>query len=155
MLVTMNFDFTNPVHAQLFTQVCAQCTSAGIPMQMHDFTSAPVAPVPTPVSTPAPAPKTYAPAEDVQCQWVQNKTLVTYTLADGDYVGQTGARKTLNARLRNAGAEWIADKKAWKFASTKKAEEFIASTSALVTAQEIEAVREKAAQRAAKKAAQA
>ena len=173
MLVTMNFDFANPVHAQIFAQVCAQCTSASVPMQMHDFASVSatsVAPTPTPVSTPASTPKEYAPATDVECAWVLNKTLVTYTLADGKYAGQTGVRKTLNARLRSAGAEWNAEKKAWAFKSSKAALAFVESDVAahydtldgisvehptLVTAQEIESVREKAQARASKKGAQA
>ena len=152
MLVTMNFDVTNPTHAQLFAQMCAQCASVGVPMQMHDLAPVGVAPTPVPVSTPVVAPKVYEPATDVQCKWVQEKNYVSYTLADGKYVGQTGARKTLNARLRTAGAEYNAEKKAYKFASTKKAEEFVANTSALVSASDIEAVREKAQARALKKA---
>lgn len=152
MLVAMNFDLTNVSHAQIFAQVCALASQANVPTQVGAPTQAP-----TPVSAPvcAPAPKAYAPAEDVQCAWVQDKTKVSYTLTDGKYVGQTGARKTLNARLRNAGATYDTSAKAWKFATSKKAEEFVASTSALVTAAEIEAVRTKAAERAAKKGAQA
>lgn len=142
--VLFQFDFTNPTHAQLFASV----VGAGVPMQMIGTGTS----VPTQVSTPVAEPKVYAPAEDVQCAWVQDKTKVSYTLADGKYVGQTGARKTLNARLREAGATWDASAKAWKFASTKKAEEFVANTSALVTAAEIEAVRAKAQARAQKKA---
>lgn len=152
MLVAMNFDLTNPAHEELFKNLCVQCASAGVPVQMG---ATPVAPTPTPVSTPAPAPKTYAPAEDVQCVWVHDKTRVSYTLADGKYAGQTGVRKVLNARLRNAGAEYNAEHKAYVFKSTKAAEKFIADTSALVTAAEIEAVRAKAQERAAKKGAQA
>jgi len=140
--VLFQFDFANPVHAQLFASV----VGAGVPMQMVG------ADAPTPVTKPVSEPKVYAPAEDVQCVWVQDKTRVAYTLADGKYVGQTGARKTLNARLRESGATWDASAKAWKFASTKKAEEFVANTSALVTAAEIEAVRAKAQARAQKKA---
>lgn len=157
MLVAMNFDFTNPSHAQLFAHVYAQCVSAGVPVQMSELASVPVAPVSTPVPvTPVATPtKSYAPATDVQCVWVVDKTKVSYTLADGKYVGQTGARKTLNARLRDAGATYDATAKVWKFASSKKAEDFVAKTSALVTAQEIEAVREKAQARALKKGAQA
>ena len=152
MLVAMNFDLTNVSHAQIFAQVCALASQACVPMQMGAPTQAPTL-VSTPVSAPAPAPKAYEPASDVQCAWVHDKTKVTYTLTDGKYVGQTGARKTLNARLRNAGATYDASAKAWKFATSKKAEEFVASASALVTAAEIEAVRTKAAERAAKKGA--
>lgn len=147
--VLFSFDFSNPVHAQLFANV----VGAGVPMQMLGAdTSVSGAQSQTQVSTPKTVTKTYDPAVDVACKWVQNKTGVTYTLADGKYVGQAGARKTLNARLRSAGATWDGEKKVWKFASTKKAEEFVANTSALVSAQEIEEVRAKAQARAEKKA---
>jgi len=142
--VLFQFDFANPVHAQLFASVAG----AGVPMQMLGVS----VPTPTPVSTPVAEPKVYAPAEDVACVWVADKTKVSYTLADGKYVGQTGVRKTLNARLRDAGATYDATAKAWKFASSKKAQEFVDNTSALVSASEIEAVRAKAQARAAKKA---
>lgn len=145
--VLFQFDFSNPVHAQMFASV----VGAGVPMQML---GAGVSGVDTQAqaNTPVSEPKTYAPAEDVECKWVQDKTKVSFTLADGKYAGQTGVRKTLNARLRKAGATYDASAKAWKFVSTKKAEEFVANTSALVTAQEIEEVRAKAQARAEKKA---
>ena len=153
MLVAMNFDLTNPMHQNTFAQICALASQVGVPMQMN-------APMPVATSTPiasAPTttPKVYDPAVDVQCAWVVDKTKVSYTLADGKYVGQTGVRKTLNARLRDAGATYDTTVKAWKFASSKKAQEFADSTSALVTASEIEDVRAKAQARAEKKAAKA
>ena len=145
--VLFQFDFTNPVHAQLFASV----VGAGVPMQMMGAGVSESTPQ-TEVNAPVVKAKVYAKAEDVSCVWVQDKTKVSYTLADGKYVGQTGARKTLNARLRNAGATYDASAKVWKFASSKKAEEFVANTSALVSAQEIEDVRAKAQARAEKKA---
>ena len=168
--VLFQFDFTNPVHAQLFASV----VGAGVPMQrVGAGVSTPTpAQVSTPVSTPVAEPKVYAPAQDVLCTWVVDKTHVSYTLVDGKYVGQSGVRKSLNARLRNAGAEWNADKKAWKFASAKKAQDFVSADTAkyceredvlavdvlvaqyptVVTAQEIESVRAKAQARAQKRA---
>ena len=175
--VLFQFDFNNPVHAQLFANV----VGAGIPMQLigtgvqTPVTTQESTPEPTQVSKPVAETKTYAPAEDVLCTWDVDKTKVTYTLADGKYAGQSGVRKTLNARLRNAGAIWDADKKAWKFASSKKANEFVRADMAqycdrkdvlavdptvalyptVVTAAEIEAVRAKAQARAEKKAQKA
>ena len=145
--ITFTLDLTNPAHATWMAQALASATPLGV-----TFTMGTDVPAPTQVSTPVAEPKTYAPAQDVQCVWVQDKTKVSYTLADGKYVGQTGARKTLNARLREAGATYDASVKAWKFASSKKAEEFVTNTSALVTAAEIEGVRAKAQARALKKA---
>ena len=171
-MTAFNFDFTNTTHTQAFAQMCAIATQAGVPMQVmgaYMNTGACVSDMGTQAqaSTPTPTPKVYAPAEDVACQWLVDKTRVTYALADGKYAGQTGVRKTLNARLRNAGAEWDADKKAWVFKSTAAAKKFVeADVSAhydtldgieypyptLVTAQEIEGVRAKAQARAEKKA---
>lgn len=147
-MTIFNFDLANVTHATAFAQICALATQAGVPMQVGTSTTGTQAQASTPTQTP----KVYAPAEDVQCKWVQDKCKVTYTLEDGKYVGQTGARKTLNARLREAGATWDASAKAWKFASSKKASDFVANTSALVSASDIEAVRAKAQARADKKA---
>ena len=151
MMTVFNFDLTNPTHAQVFAQVCALTSQAGVPMQVMG-TSVSDTGAQAQVSTPAPAPKVYAPAEDVQCKWVQDGMYVSYTLEDGKYAGQTGVRKTLNARLRGANAEYVAEKKAYKFASKKAAEKFVAETSALVSASDIESVRAKAQARAEKKA---
>ena len=185
MMTAFNFDFTNTTHTQAFAQMCAIATQAGVPMQVmgaYMNTGACVSDMGTQAqaSTPTPTPKVYAPAEDVACQWLVEGTKVSYTLTDGKYVGQTGVRKTLNARLRNAGATWDASAKVWKFASKAKAEKFAHEDSyahipgdtpeakaqwvsdnfetrpdmlyTLVTAQEIEGVRAKAQARAEKKA---
>lgn len=168
MMTLFNFDFTNPTHTQVFAQVCALATQAGVPMQVM---GAGVSDMGTQVQASTPtqtqAPKVYAPAEDVACQWLVDKTRVTYALANGKYAGQSGVRKTLNARLREAGATWDADKKAWVFKSTAAAKKFVEADvcahydtldgieypyPTIVTAQEIEAVRAKAQARAEKKA---
>lgn len=154
-MTCFNFDFTNPTHANVFAQMCALAAQAGVPMQMLGGAPAPTHVSDAQASAPALAPtpvKTYAPAEDVQCKWVQDGMYVRYTLADGKYAGTTSVRKTLNARLREAKAVYDASKKAYKFASKVAAQKFVDSTSALVTAHDIEAVRAKAQARAEKKA---
>ena len=179
MLTVFNFDLANPVHASVFAQVCALTTQANVPMQVGVGASTPATPVSSVnvASAPVETPKTYAPAEDVACKWVQDKSRVTYTLADGKYVGQTGVRKTLNKRLKDGGATWDGEKKAWTFKSSKAAEAFVSKDHyahvpgdtpeakaqwlaensiegyyTVVTAAEIEAVRAKAEARAQKKA---
>lgn len=158
MMTVFNFDLSNPLHANAFAQVLALATQANVPMQVG------VGGKQTNIeeqNTPTPTQKTYAPACDVACVWVVDGTKVSYELEKGvvskdgkenKYVGQSGVRKTLNARLREGGATWDSEKKVWKFASKAKAETFAQNTSALVTADEIEEVRAKAQARAEKKA---
>ena len=157
MMTVFNFNFDNPIHNEVFKQMTALAVQYGVPMQTMVGSNVSTTVSESMIQSASPTPeskiqKTYAPATDVQCKWVQDKNRVSYTLADGKYVGQTGARKTLKARLRAAGAEYDASTKSWKFTTSKKAADFVANTSALVTAADIENVRAKAQARAEKKA---
>lgn len=110
------------------------------------------------------APKTYEDVtEDTQCKFIavpktpKAKTCVcvkAVTLEDG-YIGEASVRKVLNSRIREAGGVWNKDVKAYEFKSAKAASDFIANTSALVTADEHNERRHKAAERKARKAQRA
>lgn len=173
-IVALAVDFTQASHASAFAQIITLATQAGIPVQVGVGASAPVAQADAPANAQAQAPKAYEDVHDVALRLVVDKAYVSYASLAGKYVGESGVRKALNARIREAGGVWDADRKAYKFASAKAANKFAETASnaavdasedakramledadthwvALVTAQEWQAQRDKAAARKAKK----
>lgn len=145
MRVYFDIDLAN--NAQLFTDIVSKLATAGISITTGD---APASQTTTP-EKPKKAHKLES-VHDVVLKWVSDGTSVSYTTADGKYVGEICVRRVMNGRLRTAGATWDKDARKWVFASKDAVKAFVTSTSAVVTANEWQAQRDKAAERAAKRA---
>ena len=129
-------------------QALATLAQAGIKVTLGDASASPAA-----SDKPAKAskPREYAAVHDVTCVWhVADNGGVTYTHADGSYVGESGVRKVLNARLRSLGGVWDKDNRVWVLPTDARPED---GSAADVTAEEWQAARDAAAARAAKRAA--
>ena len=86
--------------------------------------------------TVAPAPKqSETPTERTGevCMWVREGTYVSTATAGGKFIGRSGIRKILNARIRNAGGKYDKAHKAYKFPNEQAAIDFVNGTSAEVT----------------------
>jgi len=89
--------------------------------------------------------------------WHVKDNLVTYTHKDGKYLHEKAVRNVLNALVKASGATYDADVKAWVFRKGNNrdlagAKAFVASATTTVTADEINAVRDKWTEKSAKKA---
>lgn len=171
-VIAIAIDFANVAHAQAFAQIAALAAQNGMALQVGVGASAP-APA-TAVAQPTAevkAPKTYAPTEDTLVRLVVDKTLVKAVTLDGKFIGASGVRKVVNARIREAGGAWDAEHKAYKFTKSAKAIAFAEQETlnavgvkgesvvtaecpyvALVTAEQWQAQRDRAVARAEKKA---
>lgn len=86
--------------------------------------------------TVAPAPKqSQTPTERAGevCMWVREGVYVSTATAGGKFVGRSGIRKILNARIRKAGGTYDKAHKAYKFPNEQTAIDFVNSVSATVT----------------------
>ena len=86
--------------------------------------------------TVAPAPKqSETPTERTGevCMWVREGAYVSTATAGGKFIGRSGIRKILNARIRNAGGKYDKAHKAYKFQNEQAAIDFVNGTSAEVT----------------------
>ncbi len=84
----------------------------------------------------APAPKqSQTPTERAGevCMWVRDGAYVSTATAGGKFVGRSGIRKILNARIRKAGGTYDKAHKAYKFPNEQNAIDFVNATSATVT----------------------
>lgn len=84
----------------------------------------------------APAPKqSQTPTErgGEVCMWVRDGAYVSTATAGGKFIGRSGIRKILNARIRNAGGKYDKAHKAYKFQTEQAAIDFVNGTSAEVT----------------------
>lgn len=98
-------------------------------------------------------PKAYAEVHDVDCMYHVNANGgVTYTYADDkqSYVGESGIRKCVNAKLRALGGVWDKDARVWILPTDNRPADGKIVT---VLAAEWQAARDAAAARAAKRAA--
>lgn len=160
-------DLTNTEHAQALAQFIVLATQIGAQFQVGVGAAQADAPAP------APAPqREYEPTHDVVLRLVVDKAHVTYTAVNGGYVGESGIRKALNARIRKAGGVWDDERKAYKFPSPEAAQEYATSETieaskasdeaveaigagahdvAVVTAEQWQAQRDRAAAKAARK----
>lgn len=141
MRAFFDFDFSNERHMTAI----ATLAQAGITVMLGSAgTSVPACEKPA-------KPRTYAAVHDITCVWhVADNGGVTYTHADGSYVGESGVRKVLNARLRSLGGTWDKDARMWVLPTDNRPAD---GSAADVTAEEWQAARDKAAERAAKRAA--
>ena len=143
MKAFFDIDITNTAHLTAL----ATLAQAGITVTLGESAA--------PASGKAPAkaskPREYAACHDMTCIWhVADNGGVTYTHADGSYVGESGVRKVLNARLRSLGGTWDKDARVWILPTDARPED---GSAADVTAEEWQAARDAAAARAAKRAA--
>ena len=118
----------------------------------------------TPVATPAmptasatPVVYDHVDADFTDIAWHVKDNLVTYTHKDGKYMHEKAVRNVLNALVKASGATYDADAKAWVFRKGNNrdlagAKAFVASATTTVTADEINAVRDKWTEKSAKKA---
>lgn len=86
--------------------------------------------------TVAPAPKqSQTPTERAGevCMWVRDGVHVSTATAGGKFVGRSGIRKILNARIRKAGGTYDKAHKAYRFPNEQSAIDFVNSVSATVT----------------------
>ena len=169
-------DLANAEHAQALAQFITLATQVGAQFQVG--VGAP-APAPAPVQdAPEPEPepvREYKPTHDVVLALVADKAYVHCTTLDGKFVGESGVRKAVNARIRKAGGVWDQTHKAYKFPSAKAASNYVAGETdaaikartpegaepdasafpdgyfALVTAEQWQAQRDAAAARKARK----
>lgn len=121
-----------------------------------------VSKVSTPTLEPAiTEPKVYDHKEDTfsNFRFVQKDNTITYTHNDekGSYVHEKVVRAALNTRIKNAGGTWDKDAKIWVFntktgkRNIKDATEFVANNSHELTAEELNAVRDKWTESSAKR----
>lgn len=103
-------------------------------------------------ATPAPA-QYLPPAGDVACMYVRDGRYVTAALAGGAYIGRTGIRRIMQARIREGGGKWDQTHRAYVFADAATAQAFVKSADPTVTAAQWEAYRQAAAEKAQRKAA--
>ncbi len=119
-------------------------------------------------STTAPAPeapvhepKVYEHVSDSfsNFRFVLKDNTVTYTHADdkGTYLHEKAVRSALNARIKANGGTWDGDAKAWTFTKNGKrdikgAKDFVANNSHAVSADELNAIRDKWTEKSAKRA---
>lgn len=92
-------------------------------------------------------------------RFVLKDNTVTYTHADdkGTYLHEKAVRAALNTRIKACGGTWDKDAKAWVFSKNNKrdikgAKAFVEKNSHAITADEINAVRDKWTEKAAKRA---
>lgn len=143
-------DLTNADHASALAQFIMLATQVGAQFQVG--VGASQAPAQADAPAPAPAPKReYEPTHDVVLALVVDKAHVSYTTLEGKYVGESGIRKALNARIRKAGGVWDGERKAYKFPSPEDAQAFAGDGKVTVTAEEWQAQRDRAAAKAASK----
>lgn len=90
----------------------------------------------TEAHTVAPAPKqSQTPTERAGevCMWVREGVHVSTATAGGKFVGRSGIRKILNARIRKAGGTYDKAHKAYRFSNEQAAIDFVNNVSATVT----------------------
>ncbi len=92
-------------------------------------------------------------------RFVLKNNTVTYTHADdkGTYLHEKAVRSALNARIKAAGGTWDGEAKAWVFTKNGKrdikgAKDFVANNSHEVSADELNAIRDKWTEKSAKRA---
>lgn len=111
----------------------------------------------------APVVKTYEHAFEsfTDFMFVRKDNAITITHKDGKFLFEKAPRQVLNARLKANGATYDKDAKAWVFLTKsgkrdiKGATEFVANHSNEVTADEINAIRDKWTEKSAKRASKA
>lgn len=106
------------------------------------------------------APKVYEhTSEDFDnFMFVVRDNKVTYTHKDGTYLHEKAVRNVLNARIKACGGNYV--DKCWEFnkgdkRDIKGAKQFVANNSGVVTASEINAIRDKWTEKSAKRAKKA
>lgn len=118
---------------------------------------------PTSQSEVKPEPKTYEHTSEsfTDFMFVRKDNAITITHKDGKFLFEKAPRQALNARLKANGATYDKDAKAWVFLTKsgkrdiKGATEFVANHSNEVTAEEINAIRDKWTEKSAKRASKA
>jgi len=143
MRAYFELDMSNLEHLKALTALA----QAGVTVTLGESAA------PTSADKPAKAskPRTYAAVHDVTCVWhVADNGGVTYTYADGSYVSESGVRKCINAKLRGLGGVWDKNARVWVLPTDNRPQD---GESVTVTAEEWQAARDKAAERAAKRAA--
>ena len=94
----------------------------------------------TEAHTVAPAPKqSQTPTERAGevCMWVREGVHVSTATAGGKFVGRSGIRKILNARIRKAGGTYDKAHKAYRFSNEQAAIDFVNNVSATVTDEQL------------------
>ena len=110
-----------------------------------------------------PEPKTYKHTSEsfTDFMFVRKDNAITITHKDGKFLFEKAPRQALNARLKANGATYDKDAKAWVFLTKsgkrdiKGATEFVANHSNEVTADEINAIRDRWTEKSAKRASKA
>ena len=105
-------------------------------------------------------PKTYEHTSEsfTDFMFVRKDNTVTITHKDGKFLYEKAPRQALNARLKACGATYDKDAKAWVFltksgkSDIKGATEFVANHSNEITADEINAIRDRWTEKSAKRA---
>ena len=105
-------------------------------------------------------PKTYEHTSEsfTDFMFVRKDNTVTITHKDGKFLYEKAPRQALNARLKANGATYDKDAKAWVFLTKsgkrdiKGATEFVANHSNEITADEINAIRDRWTEKSAKRA---
>ena len=108
-------------------------------------------------------PKTYEHVSEgfTDFTFVRKDNAITITHKDGKFLFEKAPRQALNARLKANGATYDKDAKAWVFLTKsgkrniKGATDFVSNHSNEVTAEEINAIRDKWTEKSAKRASKA
>lgn len=124
---------------------------------LNSRTSNVSAPVSAPSAPVAPTVYDHVDADFTDVAWHVAENRVTYTHKDGKYMHEKAVRNVLNACLKAKGATYDADLKAWTFMNGTKrdikgANAFVASAPTIVSASDINAVRDAWTAKSAKKA---
>lgn len=130
-IVALAVDFANTDHVSALAQIMALATQAGIAIQVGVGASASA----VSESKPARERKPLADTADTFVRLAIDGKHVTFQTPDGKYLGTAGIRKVMNARVKDGGATWDADKKAWAFKSAQAARKWaVAQADAAVKA---------------------
>mgnify|MGYP004499114921 FL=1 len=142
-----------------FIEVTEECMSVLLQIAQSMGTTASAIPTPTHVEVPtsAPTPKVY---EHVDTDfdnfvWVIKDNKVSYTHKDGTYLHEKAVRKVLNQRLKDAGFSYV--DKVWELNKGEKrdiagAKKFVELHSNPISANDINAIRDKWTEKSAKRA---
>ena len=150
-----NLDLNNPAHVQALATLLATTSATAVPYELRNVSAPAQVSAPAPAPVQAPAPKAYAPAADHDIN-------IEYVSAGRGKFGlrigyQGGGHAGAKLMVKDAGFKWDDTLKAWvgTTAQAKALGLTSKSTSMHLTAEWVQAGRDKAAAKAARKAAKA